>query len=138
VSPATTLWAWNPAHGAPSSARPKVNGTVTRKSFCGNPLGLSAQIPYRPAVILFSEKDLHLDGAEIRQTACATPPGSESAYHFRYDGLVLLIDIGNQYVLLPRTWQRGHGTAIVLPSSGIGATRFEFSTTNDFRPAPTC
>jgi hypothetical protein len=98
----------------------------------------AAEIPYRPAVILFSEKDLHLDGVDIRQAICATPPGSESAYHFRYNGLVLLIEIGNQYVLLPRTWQRGNGTAIVLPSSGIGATRFEFSTTNDYRPAPTC
>ena len=98
----------------------------------------AAEIPYRPAVILFSEKDLHLDGVDIHQTICATPPGAESAYHFRYSGLVLLIEIGNQYVLLPRTWQRGNGTAIVLPSSGIGATRFEFSTTNDYRPTPSC
>ena len=98
----------------------------------------AAQLPVRPAVILFSEKDLHLDGFDIRQTVCATPPGTDSAYRFRYDGLVLLIEIGNQYVLLPRTWQRGNGIAIVLPSSGVGATRFEFSTTNDYRPPPTC
>ena len=29
------------------------------------------------------------------------------------------------------------GTAIVLPSPGIGATRFAFSTTNDYQPTPT-
>jgi len=29
------------AYDAPSSVRPNVSGTVTRKSFCGNPLGLS-------------------------------------------------------------------------------------------------
>jgi hypothetical protein len=98
----------------------------------------AAEIPFRPGAILFSEKDLHLDGREIRETACATRPDSQSAYRFRYDGLVLLIEIGGQYVLLPRTWERGVGTAIVLPKDGIGATRFEFATTNDYRLPPTC
>ena len=98
----------------------------------------AAEVPHRPGVILFSEKDLRLDGSQVRETFCTSGPNSESAYRFRYDGLVLLVTIGNQYVLLPRTWERGVGTAIVLPKDGIGATRFEFATTDDYRPAPTC
>jgi hypothetical protein len=99
---------------------------------------LAAEIPYRPEVVLFSEKDLHLDGTDIRETKCTTGPDSDSAYRFRYDGLVLLGEVGGQYVLLPRNWQRGVGTAIVLPKSGVGATRFEFATTNDYVPPPNC
>jgi hypothetical protein len=26
----------------------------------------------------------------------------------------------------------------VLPKSGVGATRFEFATTDDYQPPPTC
>jgi len=98
----------------------------------------AAEIPSRPEVVLFSEKDLHLDGPDIRETKCSTAPDAESAYRFRYDGLVLLGEVGGQYVLLPREWQRGVGTAIVLPKSGVGATRFEFATTDDYQPPPTC
>jgi hypothetical protein len=98
----------------------------------------AAEIPSRPEVVLFSEKDLHLDGPDIRETKCSTGPDEESAYRFRYDGLVLLGEVGGQYVLLPREWQRGMGTAIVLPKSGVGATRFEFATTDDYQPPPTC
>ena len=98
----------------------------------------AAQIPGRPEVILFSDKDLHLDGADIRKTVCASTPGSDSAYHFRYDGLVLMIEIGGQYVLVPSDWRRGHGTAIVLPKDGIGAIRLEFAAAHNYRPLPTC
>jgi hypothetical protein len=98
----------------------------------------AAQIPYRPQVILFSEKDLHFDGADVRKTICATAPGSDSAYHFRYDGLVLLIEMGGQYVLIPANWQRGQGTAVVLPKTGVGAIRLEFATADNYRPPPTC
>jgi hypothetical protein len=98
----------------------------------------AAQLPYRPEVILFSDKDLHLDRAEVRQTACTTAPNSESAYHFRYHGLVLLIEIGGRYVLVPADWERGQGTAIVLPKDAGGAMRLEFATADDYLPSPTC
>jgi hypothetical protein len=96
----------------------------------------AAEIPYRPGVILFSDKDLHLTGTGVHEVACTG--GADSAYHFRYDGLVLLIEIGDQYVLLPRQWERGRDTAIVLPKSGATATRFEFATGDDYRPALSC
>jgi len=91
-----------------------------------------------PAIVLFSEKDLHLDGTGIREAVCSKSADSESAYRFRYDGLVLLTEMGNNYVLLPRDWQYGRDAAIVLPKSSIGATRFDFAPTNDYRPAQTC
>jgi len=98
----------------------------------------AAEIPYRPTVILFSEKDLHLNGSGIREVACVKDSGGDSAYRFRYDGLVLLIEIGDQFVLLPRTWERSRDTVIVLPKSGVGATRFEFAAADDYRPGPSC
>ena len=67
-----------------------------------------------------------------------TPASSESAYHFRYHGLVLLIEIGGRYVLVPADWERGQGTAIVLPKDAGGAMRLEFATSDDYQPSPTC
>jgi hypothetical protein len=95
-------------------------------------------IPYRPEAILFSEKDLHLDDADVHKTVCTTAPGLQSAYNFRYDGLVLMIEMGSHYVLVPSNWKRGDGTAVVLPKDGIGATRLEFATAHNYRPPPTC
>lgn len=96
-----------------------------------------AQLPGRPEAILFSEKDLHLDANDVTTTACRMGPDTESAYHFRYEGLVLLIEIGGQYVLVPRDWARGHGAAIVLPKSGLGAMRLEFAT-DGYQPSAAC
>jgi hypothetical protein len=52
--------------------------------------------------------------------------------------LVLLIEMGGQYVLVPANWQRGQGTAVVLPKTGVGAIRLEFATADNYRPPPTC
>lgn len=98
----------------------------------------AAQLPYRPEVILFSDKDLHLDRAQVQQTVCTTAPGAESAYHFRYHGLVLLIEIGGRYVLVPADWERGQDTAMVLPKDAGGAMRLEFATSDNYQPSPTC
>ena len=43
------------------------------------------QLPTMPTVVIFSEKDLHLDSPGIRDVACSDPAG-DSAYHHRYDG----------------------------------------------------
>ena len=67
-----------------------------------------------------------------------TPPSSESAYHFRYHGLVLLIEIGGRYVSGASGLERGQGTAIVLPKDAGGAMRLEFATSDDYQPSPTC
>ncbi|MGV9336494.1 hypothetical protein [Nocardia sp. NPDC003726] len=93
------------------------------------------QLPTSPQVIVYSEKDLHLSPSDVRMTICSTGPATDSAYRFRYDGLVPLTRIGDHYVLIPRTWTPGHGAAIVLPAQSPSTIRFEFRLANDAAPA---
>ncbi|MGY2093450.1 hypothetical protein ACW9HO_38345 [Nocardia gipuzkoensis] len=97
----------------------------------------AAQLPTSPHVIVYSEKDLHLSRSDVHMTVCSTDPATDSAYRFRYDGLVPLTRIGDHYVLVPNTWTPGHGAAIVLPAQSPGAIRFEFRLAGDSAPA-TC
>ncbi|WP_330231246.1 hypothetical protein OHA40_01375 [Nocardia sp. NBC_00508] len=97
----------------------------------------AAQLPTSSHVIIYSEKDLHLSRSDVRTTTCGTDGSTGSAYRFRYDGLVPLSRIGDHYILVPRTWTRGHGAAIVLPAQSPGAIRFEFRLAGDSAPA-TC
>jgi hypothetical protein len=39
----------------------------------------------------------------------------QAGYRFRYDGLRLLPQSGDQYLLLPATWSRRNGVAILIP-----------------------
>ncbi|MBF6220765.1 hypothetical protein IU479_21925 [Nocardia abscessus] len=96
---------------------------------------VAAHLGKEPNVVVYSDKDLFLASNDVRKVECGNRAGSEPAYRFRYDGLVLLLHVGNQHVLLPRTWTPRSGAAIVLPgSSGV---RFEFRAPTDPPPA-TC
>jgi hypothetical protein len=77
------------------------------------------ELPWYPEAIVYSEHDLNLTGIEM--VRCADP---EAAYRFRYDGLVLVVESGDYYVLLPKWWSRQEGVAVVLPR-GDGV-RLEF------------
>jgi hypothetical protein len=83
---------------------------------------LMADLPYQPAVVLYSQHNLDLPPTGITETRCA----SDSAdYRYRYDGLVLVLESGGKYVLLPRQWTRdGRSAAILLAESD--AIRLEF------------
>jgi hypothetical protein len=54
-----------------------------------------------------------------------SPCSAGSAYQFRYEGLTLILQSGNQYLLLPNKWTHDSGTAFLLPR-GDGL-RLEFS-----------
>jgi hypothetical protein len=95
------------------------------------------QLPTMPTVVIFSEKDLHLDSPGIRDVACSDPAG-DSAYHHRYDGLVLILQSSENYVVVPRTWTSTAGHAIVLPRNSIGAVRLEFVRPNVAEPGSRC
>jgi hypothetical protein len=97
----------------------------------------AAQLPTSSQVVIYSEKELHLSGPDVRMASCGTDPATGSAYRFRYDGLAPLSRIGDHYILVPRTWTPGHGAAIVLPAQSPGAIRFEFRLAGDTVPA-TC
>jgi hypothetical protein len=81
-----------------------------------------AAIPAMPHVLLFSAKSLNFAANGVAEVECQRP---ESAYRYRYDGLKLLLQSGNQYVLLPAEWTPSDGTAIVLPRSD--QIRLEFT-----------
>ncbi|MFC9995541.1 hypothetical protein [Nocardia sp. NPDC127526] len=90
-------------------------------------------IPAAPGLTLYSEKELELNSAGVRRTTCVDP---NSAYRYRYDGLVLAMSTSHAYVIVPRGWTSAQGTAMVLPRTGPGAVRLEFSRYDPETPPP--
>ncbi|MFD6141411.1 hypothetical protein [Promicromonospora sp. NPDC060271] len=44
-------------------------------------------------------------------------PADESAFRYRYDGLVLMVVSGGQYLLIPREWERGTSSVVSVPKA---------------------
>jgi hypothetical protein len=80
-----------------------------------------AELPRYPDVVVYSERSLSLDAPGVRETRCQDP---EAAYRFRYDGLKLVLQSGNQYLFLPKGWTPGNAVAILLPRND--SLRLEF------------
>jgi hypothetical protein len=76
-----------------------------------------------PDAVVYSAHSLRLQAPGVREMECSS---KDPAYHFRYDGLKLVLQLGNQYFFLPGSWTKTapDGTAIVLPRSD--ALRLEF------------
>lgn len=89
-------------------------------------------LPGWPSVVLYSDQNLNLDIAGVTETQCGDP---ESAFTYRYDGLVLIIQEHGQMMFLPRTWASGDQTAMVLASSP--SLRLDFTPDISTTP-PTC
>lgn len=83
---------------------------------------LETLLSSQPEVVVYSEKRLNLQAPSVRETPCQA---SEAAYRFRYDGLKVVRQSGNQYLLLPAGWTHLNGVAILLPRSE--SMRLEFS-----------
>jgi hypothetical protein len=77
------------------------------------------ELPSYPEAIVYSEHDLNLTGIEM--VNCADP---DASYQFRYDGLALVMQSNDHYVLLPKWWSRQEGVAVVLPRND--SVRLEF------------
>jgi hypothetical protein len=84
-----------------------------------------------PEAVLFSAQSLSLDVPEVTETRCADP---DAAFQFRYTGLRLVRQAGNQYVLLPANWSRESGTTVLIARSAT--IRLEFRPAG--RPSPGC
>jgi hypothetical protein len=84
---------------------------------------LQAALPYQPAAVLYSEKSLSMDVTGVTELHCQDP---DAAYRYRYDGLRLVRQAGNQYLLVAATWTRATGTAVLIPRGG--GVRLEFRT----------
>ena len=87
----------------------------------GGAITLYKALPAVPEAILYSEHSLSLAVPGVTEVRCADP---DAAYRFRYDGLRLVREAGDQYLLLPVTWDRTTGTAVLIPRSG--SIRLEF------------
>ncbi|MGH2723749.1 MAG: hypothetical protein ACRDI0_05695 [Actinomycetota bacterium] len=81
-------------------------------------IGLGRQ----PSVVVYAERDLHLDEAGVRKERLRGP---DSAYRFRYSGLTFLVRSGGKYFLVPESWTRGGGGVIALPDDEALRVEFE-------------
>ncbi|MFI8521681.1 hypothetical protein ACIGEZ_28285 [Streptomyces sp. NPDC085481] len=81
----------------------------------------TAALAEQPSTVVYSEHSLSISGPGVRETRCGN---DKAAYGYRYDGLVLILQSGNQYVLVPARWSRADGVALVLPRND--SVRLEF------------
>jgi hypothetical protein len=75
----------------------------------------------QPSVAVFSNQSLSLKAPGVRELRCHDP---EASYRFRYDGLKLILESGDQYVFLPAKWSPADGVAVLLPRND--SVRLEF------------
>ncbi|WP_067540800.1 hypothetical protein [Nocardia crassostreae] len=99
----------------------------------GRAIRFEQSIAAAARLTVYSEKALEFNAPGVTGTAC-TDPGS--AYRYRYDGLVLAMTTGHAYVIVPRLWTYRQGTAIVLPRTGTGAVRLEYTRFDPKTPPP--
>ncbi|MEO3848360.1 hypothetical protein ABGB09_12025 [Streptomyces sp. B8F3] len=82
---------------------------------------LVARLPTSTTAVLRTERSLSIDAPGVRELRCAD---AESGYPYRYEGLVLVIQSADQYVLLPRNWEPRQSVALVIPRTA--SVRLEF------------
>lgn len=83
----------------------------------------ASELPWEPRVVVYSDKQLDLSPSGTTEIHC---PAEDVVYPYRYEGLVLILKAGTNYVLIPATWTRNDGTAVVLPADATEAMRLEF------------
>jgi hypothetical protein len=93
------------------------------------------QLPREPDVVLFSERSLSLAAPGVREVRCRDP---QAGYRFRYDGLKLLPQSGDQYLLLPERWSRRNGVAILIPRNDSLRLELVPASAHAARRPPTC
>lgn len=93
-----------------------------------------AGLPDEPAAVLYSAQSLSLAMPGVQELRCHDP---DATYRFRYDGLKLVLQSGDQYVFVPAAWSPADGIATVIPRSGT--LRLEFLPASaTAAPPPTC
>ena len=96
----------------------------------GGAMTLHRALPTQPEAVLYSQQSLSLSAPGVTEVRCSD---QEAAYRFRYDGLRLVRQAGNQFLLLPATWERADGVAVLIPRSAT--VRLEFGPPGQLRPA---
>jgi hypothetical protein len=85
--------------------------------------------------VIYSERSLSLAAPGVREVRCRDP---QAAYRFRYDGLKLVPQSGDQYLLLPEAWTPTNGVAILMPRSDTVRLEFIPASARGTVPRPTC
>jgi hypothetical protein len=92
-------------------------------------------MPGHPKAVVYSLRRLNLDAFGVREVPCQD---AEAAYRFRYDGLVLVLQADDQYVLLPEQWTPALGRAIILPRNDSLRLEFVSSSSREAELPPAC
>jgi hypothetical protein len=87
----------------------------------GNAHGFTAGLNCAPEVVLYSDRSLDLRAAGVPEEVHARPDASDT---FRYPGLRLVPQPGDELLLLPADWARGGRPALLIPQSD--GLRLEF------------
>lgn len=81
----------------------------------------ASQLDGEPDAVVYSTRSLSLHAPGVKESVCGN---ADAAYRFRYDGLKLVLQSGDQYFFLPRGWSPSAGPAIVIPRGD--SLRLEF------------
>jgi hypothetical protein len=98
---------------------------------------LAAALPWSSRTVLYSARSLSLSRSApgVHEVRCSDP---DATYRFRYDGLVLVQQSGNQYLLLPVRWSPSNGVAILLPRNDSVHLEFMPSSARGIPLPPSC
>jgi hypothetical protein len=80
-----------------------------------------AHLATYPDVVVYSQASLSLAAPGVREAHCQDP---RAEYRFRYDGLKLVLQSGDQYLFVPAAWTPARGVAMLIPRGS--ALRLEF------------
>lgn len=94
-----------------------------------------AELPTYPNAVIYSERSLSLRGPGVREVRCQDP---QATYRFRYDGLRLVLQAGDQYLFLPQAWTRAGGVAILMPRNDSLRLEFVPASARGTMPRSTC
>jgi len=95
----------------------------------------ASQLGGEPSAIVYSARSLSLHAPGVKEVVCANP---DAAYRFRYDGLKLILQSGDQYFFLPKAWSPSDGPAIVVPRSDSLRLEFVLPSSTGDRTVDTC
>jgi hypothetical protein len=93
------------------------------------------ELPTYSSVVVRSSTDLQIVEPGVTTAVCSD---DESGFRYRYDGLVLMVASGGQYVLIPRTWSRDTSSVVSVPmTDGVRLDHLSPSPDGQARQGPT-
>lgn len=85
---------------------------------------VAATLPIQTRVVIYSRERLQLRGSGVRVVPL---PADNSAYHYRYDGLRLLLHSGDRWFLVRGTWKPDVGQGVIVLQDDPAQLRIELA-----------